>query len=175
MQAYAASKDTHGFIEGAVALLKGGATVHLLGDLGAYLPRDQRPWFSEVVRTHAEQAQQQREQQQQQQQQRRGQQDAAEPGDDAAAAAAKRAKTAGDPAGGSAAAAAAAAAASTAAAAPPGCCVCSARPADQPFEAPCGHTACWSCWMGVLARSGSCAACGVAVRRRSLVKRHFLT
>lgn len=46
-------KNTHEFIEGIIALLKGPSTVHLLAGFVSFLPKDKQSWFLEVVKTHS--------------------------------------------------------------------------------------------------------------------------
>ena len=57
---------------------------------------------------------------------------------------------------------------------PSACSFCSRTPMDQPFEGPCGHLACFSCWHSQVARSLCCATCKKPARRGQLVKKHFL-
>ncbi|GAX78033.1 hypothetical protein CEUSTIGMA_g5475.t1 [Chlamydomonas eustigma] len=49
---YRQARDTQHFIEGITQLLKGSSTVHLLQGFVAFLPKADRVWFGEVVKTH---------------------------------------------------------------------------------------------------------------------------
>jgi hypothetical protein len=53
---YKKDKDAQAFIEGATILLKGPKTVHLLEGLADFVPKNERGWFSEVVKVHVEAA-----------------------------------------------------------------------------------------------------------------------
>ena len=59
---------------------------------------------------------------------------------------------------------------------PPGaaCSVCACSPMQQPFEAPCGHLACYACWLRQLTQHMCCAVCKRQLRKGQLAKRHFV-
>ena len=52
------------------------------------------------------------------------------------------------------------------------CTVCKS-PMQNPFAAPCGHKACWSCWGPSLAKQ-ACPVCSRRVQKRNLTKAYFL-
>ena len=60
---------------------------------------------------------------------------------------------------------------------PPPRCVCCGNAARKPFEAACGHPACYSCWLELLGRDGSgnalCPSCHKPVLKRQLQKMFF--
>ncbi len=60
---------------------------------------------------------------------------------------------------------------------PPPRCVCCGGAARKPFEAACGHPACYSCWLELLGRDGSgnalCPSCHKPVLKRQLQKMFF--
>ena len=60
---------------------------------------------------------------------------------------------------------------------PPPRCVCCGNAARKPFEAACGHSACYSCWLELLGRDGSgnalCPSCHKPVLKRQLQKMFF--
>lgn len=51
----------------------------------------------------------------------------------------------------------------------PGCCVCKKGMIDAPCQAPCGHVACYSCWMKVY----KCPTCNQVVTKKNLIKNIF--
>jgi len=55
---------------------------------------------------------------------------------------------------------------------PDACSVCKSA-MQNPFEAPCGHRACMSCWAGALARQ-ACPVCSRRVQKRNLTKAYFV-
>ena len=55
---------------------------------------------------------------------------------------------------------------------PDACSVCKSA-MQNPFEAPCGHRACMSCWASALARQ-ACPVCSRRVQKRNLTKAYFV-
>ena len=55
---------------------------------------------------------------------------------------------------------------------PDACSVCKSV-MQNPFEAPCGHKACMSCWSSALARQ-ACPVCSRRVQKRNLTKAYFV-
>jgi len=55
---------------------------------------------------------------------------------------------------------------------PDACSVCKSA-MQNPFEAPCGHKACMSCWASALARQ-ACPVCSRRVQKRNLTKAYFV-
>ncbi len=52
------------------------------------------------------------------------------------------------------------------------CPVCKSGAATNPWRAPCGHAACWTCWVQVL--SGlKCPSCSAPTRKKQLTKVYF--
>ncbi|GIL94351.1 hypothetical protein Vretimale_579, partial [Volvox reticuliferus] len=62
---------------------------------------------------------------------------------------------------------------SAAAAAVP-CSLCGKRPMSNAHEGPCGHLACYNCWLVQLAVHFKCKTCGRSMRQKNLTKKYFM-
>ncbi|PNW86513.1 hypothetical protein CHLRE_02g089608v5 [Chlamydomonas reinhardtii] len=62
---------------------------------------------------------------------------------------------------------------SAAAAATP-CSLCGQRPVKNAHEGPCGHVACYNCWLVQLAVHFKCKTCGRGMRQKNLSKKYFM-
>lgn len=54
----------------------------------------------------------------------------------------------------------------------PPCSICGQLPMRAPYEAACGHLACYACWLGALAKF-KCPTCAKPLRKAALLPKQF--
>lgn len=56
----------------------------------------------------------------------------------------------------------------------PPCTFCAAAPIVNAHEAPCGHVACYQCWLSQIGQQGKCKVCSKPVKSRQLMRKYFV-